>query len=46
MGYLFGRDAAKRTVERGQVEWQMSLGITYNTKKELKHLLDAYEKGN
>lgn len=39
MGYLFGRDAAQHVVNTGRTEWGMSLGITCNTKNELKELI-------
>ena len=39
MGYLFGRDAAQYIVNTGQTEWSMSMGITCNTKQEIKEIL-------
>jgi ubiE/COQ5 methyltransferase family. len=46
MGYLFGRDAAQYVIKSGKVEWEMSLGITCNTKEEIKNILKtrAYER--
>jgi HEAT repeat protein len=41
MGYLFGRDAAQDVVNKGKVEWNMSLGITRNTKKELAAIIKS-----
>lgn len=46
MGYLFGRDAAQYVVRSGKTEWEMSLGITRNTKKELAKIIANYEKGS
>jgi hypothetical protein len=39
MGHLFGRDAAKHIIEKNKTEWNMSIGITINTKEELKKIL-------
>ncbi len=44
MGYLFGRDAAKYIIRSGKTEWNMSLGITYNNKKELIKIINSYER--
>lgn len=44
MGYLFGRDAAQYVVNTGKTEWNMSLGITCNTKEELKTIIKSYER--
>ena len=44
MGNLFGRDAAKEVMENNKIRWHMSLGITYNTKKELKKIIKDMEK--
>jgi hypothetical protein len=38
MGHLFGRDALEEIIKHKKVKWIMNLGITYNTKKELKKL--------
>lgn len=46
MGYLFGRDAAQYVVKNEKTEWTMSLGITCNSKKELKAIINQYEKRN
>lgn len=39
MGHLFGRDAAVDILKNRQVEWWMSMGITYDTKQSLKNAL-------
>lgn len=44
MGYLFGRDAAQYTIKTGKIEWNMSMGITYNTKEEIGKILKKYER--
>lgn len=44
MGYLFGRDAAKYIIDNNLIEWEMSLGITKNTKNQIKEIINAYEK--
>ncbi len=44
MGYLFGRDAAQHVIRTGRLEWEMSLGITCNTKKEIFEIIKAYER--
>lgn len=44
MGYLFGRDAAQYIVKTGKIEWNMSMGITYNTKAEIGKILEKYER--
>lgn len=44
MGHLFGRDAAHYVIKNKQYEWEMSLGITVNTKKELSKIISTYEK--
>lgn len=46
MGYLFGRDAVQYIVRNNKTEWGMSLGITFNTKKELKSIIRNYGKRN
>ncbi|MCX6738843.1 MAG: helix-turn-helix domain-containing protein [Candidatus Parcubacteria bacterium] len=46
MGYLFGRDAAQYVIKHKKTEWLMSLGITMNTKEEIKKIIDTYEKRN
>ena len=46
MGYLFGRDAAQYIINNKKTEWLMSLGITVNSKKEIKEIINAYEKRN
>ncbi len=43
MGYLFGRDAAQYVVKSGKIEWIMSMGITLNTKSDLKKILKKHE---
>lgn len=44
MGYLFGRDAAQYVINNRKTEWSMSLGITCNTKEELRKIIQAYER--
>jgi hypothetical protein len=44
MGYLFGRDAAQNIIYKNQKNWSMSMGITYNTKDEIKKNIENYEK--
>ena len=39
MGHLFGRDAAKHIIEKNKTEWNMSIGITINTKQQLKKII-------
>jgi len=46
MGYLFGRDAADYVIKTKKTEWLMSLGITMNTKEEIKKIIENYEKRN
>ena len=44
MGYLFGRDSVQNIIENNQISWSMSLGITLNTKEEIRDILKEYEK--
>ena len=44
MGYLFGKDAAEYVVENEKTEWMMRMGITFNTKKELKKIIKTYAR--
>lgn len=44
MGYLFGRDAAQNIIYKNQKNWSMSMGITFNTKEEIRLIIDKYEK--
>ncbi|OHA47557.1 MAG: hypothetical protein A2541_02190 [Candidatus Taylorbacteria bacterium RIFOXYD2_FULL_36_9] len=44
IGYLFGRDAAQNIICRNQRNWSMSMGITINTKEEIKLIIENYEK--
>lgn len=44
MGHLFGRDAALSIIKERKTEWSMSLGITLNTKNEIKEILENYKK--
>lgn len=44
MGYLFGRDAAQNIILKNQIDWTMSMGITINTKAEIKIIINNYEK--
>ena len=43
MSHLFGRDAAEYIIKNNKKCWNMSLGITYNTKKEIKATIEALE---
>lgn len=40
MGHLFGRDCAKFIIDNNKLEWSMSLGITLNTKNEIRDILN------
>ena len=40
MGHLFGKDAAEYALKSGKTGWNMSLGITINTKAEISAILD------
>lgn len=42
MGYLFGRDAADEIIRTNRTRWQMSLGITINTKEEIGLIIKKY----
>ena len=44
MGYLFGRDAAQNIIYRHQKNWTMAMGITLNTKEEIRQIIHNYEK--
>jgi len=44
MGYLFGRDSVQNIISKNQTSWSMSMGITLNTKKDLKQIIEIYEK--
>jgi len=44
MGHLFGRDALEETIKHKKVKWVMSMGVTYNTKEELKKIINNLEK--
>lgn len=46
MGHLFGRDAAKEVLKNKKTEWNMSIGITYNTKEEIGKILRELNEGN
>ena len=39
MGHLFGRDAAMHILDTEKRIWWMAMGITWNTKQELKNIL-------
>lgn len=43
MGYLFGRDAADEIIRTNRTRWQMSLGITINTKEEIGLIIKRYK---
>jgi hypothetical protein len=40
MGHLFGRDAAENIIDNQKTEWTMSLGITLNTKEDIRKILN------
>ncbi len=44
MGYLFGRDSVQNIISKNQTSWSMSMGITLNTKKDIKLIIEEYEK--
>ena len=44
MGYLFGRDAAQNIIYKNQTNWSMLMGITLNTKQDIKLIIEKYEK--
>ncbi len=44
MGYLFGRDAAKSIIKKNKIDWNMSMGITIDTKESLKDIIKKYER--
>lgn len=44
MGDLFGRDAAEYVLENNKMSWMMSLGITWNTKAEIKQILNRLKR--
>ena len=44
MGYLFGREAAKSIIKKNTLDWNMSMGITIDTKKTLKEIIKKYER--
>jgi len=46
IGHLFGRDAAKYVIDHQKTRWSMSMGITYDTKKELRKIIKKSEKEN
>ena len=39
MGYLFGRDAAKSIIKNRKTNWNMSVGITIDTKESLRKII-------
>ncbi len=39
MSHLFGRDAAEDIIRNSKKAWNMSLGITYNTKDEIRKII-------
>ena len=44
MRYLFGRDALEETIKHKKVKCVVNLGVTYNTKEELKKITNNLEK--
>lgn len=43
MGHLFGRDAGVEIAKSGRLAWEMSYGITFNTKEEIGVILKELE---
>ena len=43
MGRLFGRDALEEILKHRKTQWLMSMGITYNTKEDLKSIIKGLE---
>lgn len=43
MGHLFGRDAGVDIAQSGRTSWEMSYGITINTKEEISQILKELE---
>lgn len=39
MGHLFGRDTASEIIKSEKQVWWMSMGITYDTKEDIKKAL-------
>ncbi|MDD4251483.1 MAG: methyltransferase domain-containing protein [Candidatus ainarchaeum sp.] len=46
MSHLFGRDALKEIINTKKTSWVMSLGITYNTKKDIEKILEEFDERN
>jgi len=44
MGRLFGRDALEEILQHKKTQWEMSMGITYNTKDELTDIIARAER--
>lgn len=43
MSHLFGRDAAEYIIQNNKRQWNMSLGITYDTKKDIEKIIKVIE---
>lgn len=43
MGHLFGRDAGIEIAKSGRLSWDMSYGVTFNTKEEIAEILKELE---
>lgn len=44
MGYLFGAGASKSIIKNNRTDWNMSMGITINTKESLEQIIKKYER--
>lgn len=44
MGYLFGREAAKSIIKNSKTDWNMSMGITIDTKDSISEIIKKYER--
>lgn len=43
LGNFFGADFVKDYSDNNKLEWGISMGITLNTKKEIKNIIDSWE---
>lgn len=44
MSQLFGRDIIKEIIETNKIDWEMSMGITYNTKQDLERIVSDLDE--
>lgn len=44
MGCLFGAEASKSIIKNNRADWNMSIGITINTKESLRQIIKKYER--